>query len=826
MFNDLKYALRQLRKTPGFTLTAVLTLAIGIGGVTAVFSVVEAVLLRPLPYKDSDKLFVLHERVEHLLEGDANLSAPDVLTFARESKAFTGVGGFIGASYEASGAGAPFQARAERLTASVFPVLGIDPIIGRTFTQQEDDTSAPVTVISYALWQERFQGDPHVLGKTIDLDRRPYTIIGVMPQDFETPMGLGGLGQRDLWVPMSFTPVEKGAEADNFDYGAVARLKPGVTAAQAQQDVDRVIAIIQAKITEFTIATGARLHASLRALKEEMVREARPLLHILLAAVGLILLIACANLANLLLVRAAGRRHEFGVRLALGAARRTMLRQLLTESLLLSAIGGLLGVALAVVLVHAAATSLPESLPRLNQIAVRWPVVFLAVALTGMTGVLCGLAPALASMKAEVLDALREGSQGAGQSRTQHRLRNGLVITEAALAMVLLVGAGLLLRSFAKMLTTDPGVETTHVMTASLALPKRDYPTQQRVNDFYGELQRRLEAMPGVRTVGFSSNIPLVGSNSSRLFAAQGYIKKPNEGWTLASNYLVQGNYFDALRISLIRGRYFDARDEQPGAPLTAIISQSFAQRYFAGKDPVGMHLKVGGNYNNSMPRMEVVGVVADVKPNHVDQTQMVQMYEPVSQAAADLGPLAAMIGVVGELRVVVRTATDPAALEASFTKTVHQLDPLLAITDTQTMDEVVAATESSRRFNTMILTAFAGIALLLSLLGIYGVLAYTVTEKRREIAIRMALGATRQDVLQRTIRSALALAGVGVLFGLVASAGLTHLLQSLLYGVEPLDASAMVGAVAVLLVCSVLAGWLPARRAASIEPMDALRSE
>src|SRR5277367_4392186 len=426
MLSDLKYALRQLRKTPGFTLTAVLTLAIGIGGVTAVFSAVEAVLLRPLPYKDSAKLFGLHERVEHLMDGDANLSAPDVLTFERESKAFTGVGGFVGASYEASGAGAPFQARAERLTASVFPVLGIDPILGRTFTQQEDDTSAPVTVISYALWQERFQGDPQVLGKTIELDRRPYTIIGVMPPGFQTPAGLGGLAQQDLWVPMSFTPVEKGAEADNFDYGAVARLKPGVSAAQAQQDVDRVVAIIQAKVPDI------RLHASLRALKEDTVREARPLLRILLAAVGLILLIACANLANLLLVRVAGRRREFGVRLALGAARRTMLRQLLTESLLLSAIGGLLGVALAMVLVHVAAVTMTDSLPRLNEIAVRWPVVFLAIALTGITGILCGLVPALASVKTEVLDALREGSQGAGQSRGQHRLRNGLVMTETA----------------------------------------------------------------------------------------------------------------------------------------------------------------------------------------------------------------------------------------------------------------------------------------------------------------------------------------------------------------------------------------------------------
>jgi predicted permease len=452
--------------------------------------------------------------------------------------------------------------------------------------------------------------------------------------------------------------------------------------------------------------------------------------------------------------------------------------------------------------------------------------VLLAIGLTGLTGVLCGLAPALASMKAEVLDALREGTQGAGHSRSQHHLRNVLVITEAALAMVLLVVAGLLLRSFAKMLATDPGIETTHVMTASLALPNNDYPTQERVNGFYGELRRRLEAVPGVSAVGFSSNIPVIGRNSSRLFGPQGYVKRPNEGWSLASNYLVAGNYFDALHIPLISGRFFDARDEQPGAPLVAIISQSFARHYFAGRDAVGMHVKVGPSYDTKMPPIEVVGVVGDVKPNHMDEDQMVQMYEPVSQAAADLGPLAAMIGVVGEMRVVVRTAGTPSALEAYFTKAVQQLDPLLAISDMQTMDEVVAATESSRRMNTIVLTAFASIALMLSLLGIYGVLAYTVTERTREIAIRMALGATREDVLKRTIRSALGLGAAGILGGLVASFGLTKFLKSLLYGVQPLDALAIAGATAVLLCCAALAGWLPARRASAIEPMEALRSE
>ena len=822
MLSDLKMALRQLRKSPGFTLTAVLTLALGIGGVTAAFSVVDAVLLRPLPYPEPSRLVVLHEGLARMFS-EGNLSAPDIAVFQRNSHAFSGVGGFIASGYEVSGAGSPFRAQAERVSAEVFPVLSVQPLLGRTFTQKEDDNSAPVTVISYALWKERFDGNPETVGKIIDLDRRPYTIVGIMPRDFATPIWLGGIAARDLWVPMSLTPAEKGAEGDNYDYGAVARLKPGVTMAQAQQDAERTLAIVQAKMPD------AHLSVTLRGLKEQTVRDARPLLRILLGAVCLILLIACANLANLLLVRAAGRRREFGVRLALGAARSRMLRQLLVESLALSVIGGALGAGLAVLAVNAAAGVLPKvaaDLPRIDEIAVRWPVAFLALALTLATGLTCGLAPALASLKADVLDSLREGTQGAGQGRSQHRLRSVLVMMEVALAMVLLVGAALLLRSFQRMAEVDPGFRPEHVMTATLALPEHKYATQQSVNEFYAELERRMETMPGVTAIGFSSNVPVIGRNSSRLFAAQGYVRKPNESFSFASNYLTFGDYFRALRIPLVEGRYFDASDDLPGAPLVTIVSQSFAKKYFAGHDPVGMHVKVGPSYANPMPEMRVVGVVGDVKDNPLDQKQDVEMYEPVSQAAADLGPYAAMVGVVGDLHVTARTKGDPRALEASFAKTVWNADPLLAVGDLHTMDEVVASTQASRRLNTMVLSAFAGLALALALLGIYGVLACTVAERTREIAIRMALGATRAHVQGRTMRQALALSGAGVAIGLLAALGLTRSLASLLYGVKPLDGAAMAGAIAVLLACAAVAGWIPARRAAGVEPMEVLRSE
>jgi putative ABC transport system permease protein len=818
---DARYGLRQLLKAPAFAATAILTLAVGIGGMTAVFSVVEAVLLRPLPFKDSGQLLSLHEWIREDPH-DFNVTAPDVLIFQRESKAFSGEGGYISAGYDVTGAGAPFHAAAERVTASVFPVLGINPLLGRTFTQEEDENAGPVTVISYSLWRERFQSDPGVLGKTIDLDRRPYAIIGVMPRDFEFPLDAGRLSRRDLWVPMSFTPVEKNSEGENYDYGLVARLRPGVSTAQAQSDVDRVIAGIQ---PGYTRLAGLHLQGYFRTLKEETVRNARPLLSILLGAVSLIMLIACVNIANLLLVRAASRRREFGVRLALGAARRMVLRQLLTESLLLSAIGGAIGVALAVVLVHAAAVRLEDALPRLGEITIRWPMFLAASGLAGVTGVLCGVAPALASMRTDVLDSLRDGSRAAGQGRSQYNLQSMLVVLEIGLALLLLVASGLLLRSFRKMLETDPGFQPQHILTASLSLPRHDYPTQQKVDGFYAELQRRIEALPGVRAVGFSSNIPVVGQNGGRLITPEGHVRSTGEGFLIASTYLVQGNYFQTLHIPLIRGRYLADRDEQADAPLVAIISQSFAKTYFQGKDPIGLRMKVGDRFDGPMPAITVVGVAGDVKQGALDQPTVPQMYEPISQAAAALGPMAAMLGVAGDMDVVIRTADDPMPLPI-LEKIIHQLDPLLVISRAHTMDEVVAATQSSRRFNTTILTAFAAIALVLSLLGIYGVLTYAVAQRTREIAIRMALGASRKVVLLRTLRHALTIAVTGVAGGLIASIGLMHFLKSLLYGVKPLDGATIAGAVIVLLCCSALAASIPARRAASIDPMRTLRAE
>ncbi len=824
MLSDIRYAFRRLRKAPGFTVTAVLTLAIAIGGITAVFSIIESVLLRPLPFLAPGQLVSLHEGIANTFEGQ--LPAPDVIQFARDNRSFTGVGGFVSAEYELTGAGEPFHTRAERVTASLFPLLGVSPMLGRNFTQGEDDNSAPVVILSYAFWRERFHADPSIVGHTVDIDRRPYTIVGVMPNNFEFPLDPGRLSHRDLWVPMSFTPEEKQDETDNFQYGAIARLKPGVSLAQAQTDLARMVGAIEAQIPP---QDGIHLTSRVASLQDETVQSARPLLRILFGAVFLVLCIACVNLANLLLVRAAGRRREFGVRLALGAARRVMLRQLLTESILLSAIGGLAGIVIAVVVVHSGAAFLPSSLPRISEISLSWPVLFFAFALIALTGILCGLAPALSSIRTDVLDALRDGGHAVGGGHAQRRLRSVLVITETALALLLLVGSGLLLRSFARMLETDPGFEPQHVLTAHLTLPTQDYPTQDKVNGFYKELVLRLAALPQVRAAGASSNVPIIGINSDRNFVPEGYVSSNGRPWGSSSNYYVVGDYFRAMHIPLVRGRYFSAADDKPDAPLTAIISESLARHYWPAQDPIGRRLKFGGNQHSPFPYATVVGVVGDIRQGPLDQEIYPQMYEPLSQLNRQFGPKTEQImGGRPHSRghLVLNTAGDPAALAVSLQKTVHQLDPQLALENIESMDSVVSSTEAPRRFNTILLSGFAAVALLLSLLGIYGVLAYSVHERAREIAIRMALGATRESVLGRILRSALTLTGIGIAAGLVASLWLTRFLESLLYGVRPLDLPAFLGAVFVLLACALLAGWLPARRAASIDPMQTLRAE
>jgi putative ABC transport system permease protein len=504
---------------------------------------------------------------------------------------------------------------------------------------------------------------------------------------------------------------------------------------------------------------------------------------------------------------------------------RATFSQVLVESLFLSLLGGISGVVLAMTLTRLGSRLLPDELTQLGDANVNWPVLLFAALVTGLTGLLCGLAPAIEGLRINLLDSLQSGERSTGQ-RSQLRTRTALVVTEITLAMVLLVGAGLFLRSLSRMLTVDPGFEAAHALKASLSLPAHEYSTQQKVDEFLNELQSRLETLPSVKAVGFSSNIPVVGQKSGRLIAPEGYTKKSGEGWIIASNYLVHGNYFEAMHIPLMQGRYFGARDDQIGAPLSVIISQKLANEYFPGKDPIGMHIKVGPSFDSPMPAMTVVGVVGDIKQGALDEPTVPEMYEPLAQAAADLGSYGAMVGVVGGLNVEMRAAGDPAELESSLIKTIRQLDPRLAVSEVLTLDEVVSATESPRRFNTAIVSAFGATALLLSLIGIYGTMAYTVSQRSREIAICLAVGADRKDILLQTLGKALKIAGAGIAAGLALSLALTRLIVDFLFDVKPFDVAAIGGAVAVLLICSLLAAWLPAKRAAGVDPMRLLRFE
>jgi putative ABC transport system permease protein len=819
---DARFALRQLRKSPAFTIVAVCTLAIGIGAVTAVFSIVQTILLRSLPFHDPSRLVRLHEDMEHQFAG-LELTAPDVLTFARENRVFTGVAAFLARGDEVSGAGAPFLSHGERVSASLFPILGVSPALGRTFTQKEDETSAAVTVISYALWRDRFQSSPSVLGRTIDLSRKPYTIVGVMPRNFDFPLDPGKLSGHDLWVPMSFTSEEKRAEGDDFDYGTVARIRDGVSWTQAQQDVDRIMHGIESL---YPANYQIHLHGRMTSLKEETVGRARPLLRVLMSAVIVILLIACANLANLLLVRANSRRREFGVRLAIGAGRSRVLRQLLTESLVLAGLGGIAGIGMAFFLVQTGKAFLPDSLPRVNEIAVHWPVLLLAIVLIGSTSILCGLAPAMAAGRTNVLSALRDGGRESSTGSAHQQFRGALVAIETGLALLLLVGSGLLLRSFERMLDTDPGFRPDHVLTAFVSLPHEAYPTQERVDEFYDRLRAKLAALPEVTSVGFASNIPIVGRNSGRLFTPEGAQRNGFHGLPISTNYLTRADYFGTLNIPLVAGRYFDARDDEPDAPLVAIVSESVARRFWPGQEAVGKRIKTG-DPEYQVPWMRVVGVVGDLKQGSLDEASDLQTYQPLSQLKGNIGTsIFTRIGPVGNMRIVVRTSDNPDLLAGALQQQVHSLDPLLAVTQVRAMEEIVSSTEAPRRFNTVIVSVFAGIALLLALLGIYGVLAYTVAERTREIAVRMALGSPRAAVAVQILKTVLSFAAIGAIAGLVACFGFTRFLRSLLYEVRPLDFSSYVAAVVVLLGCAMIAASIPMRRAIVVDPMRALREE
>ena len=846
LLQDLRYALRQLRRSPGFTLTAVLTLAFGIGATTSIFSIVEGVLLRPLPFLDPSRLVVLADIVEGVdYGGDTpGVTARGVRLYMRDTTAFSSLGGYQPSTYELSvpgdsaqgnstqansaqanpGQGDPAQISATRLTASMFPVLGVSPWMGRAFTQQEDDSSTPVALLSYGMWHSRFHGDQRILGRKILLDRKPYEIIGVMPRDFEFPLVPGQLNRSELWIPMSLTPEELFRGSGAWAYYMVGRLKPGITPEQAQQDA---AGAAQEIMRGFPPALARRrIHPLVQRLDEATVAQSRPLVRTLFFSVVVVLFIACANLAGLLLVRVIRRRRDISVRLALGASAAAVVRQSLAEVLLLSLGGGALGLALAAIALRAGVSFLPETLPRVSSIGLDWQVVAFALGLAVLTSCLCGLIPALAAVRTSVNEALKEGGRTGSAGSGHARLRSALVIAELAVALVLLTASGLLLRSFEKMRSVDLGLRTDHMLTAAYNLPRQQYNTQAAVDAFDLALRTRLEQLPGARAVGVTTLLPAANQDVRATFTPDGYVPPKGAGLNLVWESELIGDYFGAAGIRLIRGRDFTPADNAL-APLVAIVNRTLAERYWPGQDPIGKRLHRGSAEATTLPWLTVVGEINDVKELAADVPTMNQLYIPASQVKAGVGPFATQTMLSGNAgAIVLRGQRPPEQMASELRAVVRSIDPQLPLTHLESMEQVVNEGQAPRRFQTALVCVFAGAAVLLAVLGIYSVIAFSAALRTQEMAIRLALGSQRSSVMRLILSSGAKLGLIGCGIGAIAAIFATRLLRSLLFEVDPLDPIVLVLAALAIFLLALAASVLPARRAASIDPMQALRAE
>jgi predicted permease len=656
------------------------------------------------------------------------------------------------------------------------------------------------------------------------LDRKPYTVVGVMPRNFEFPLKPGHVDQSELWVPLSLKPEEFTAgQAASWNFRMVGRLKPGVTAAQAQSDAERVARETMRSYPAYM--HSLRIHSVVTLLREDTVEQARPLVRTLLSAVIVVLLIACANLAGLLLVRSIRRRREIAVRLALGARTATLLRQAIVESMVLSLAGGGIGLALAAIALRVGVSLLPETLPRVREIGLDWPVMLFALGLAVLTGLLCGLAPAFAAIRTSMNEALKEGGRTGTPGSGHARLRSALVVAEIAVALVLLTASGLLLRSFEKMRAVNLGFEPEHTLAAIYDLPQNQYRTQSAIDIFGEELLRSLRDLPGVEAVGITSVLPATGNYWGIAFTIEGYLPPKGAGLNMAAMSPVRGDPLEALGIRLLRGRAFTESDKDGCQPV-AIVNRKMTERYWPGRDPIGKRLR-RGMPETATPWMTVVGEVDDVKLGSPDQETMPQVYQPVTQTVASEGVFA----TAGELSatdgwIVLRSRIDPEQMENMLRAAVQKIDPQLLLYQTRTMEQAITDSEAPRRFNTVLISSFAIAAVLLSVLGIYAVIAFSVALREQEIAVRMALGCQRSGVLLLILRSGVKLTAVGCVLGLLGAAATSSLLRSFLFDVSPFDPGVLALSAVAMLLLALAASALPARRASSTDPMMALRGE
>ena len=817
---DFRLAFRQLRKARGFSLTVVFTLALGIGTATAIFSLVEGVLLRPLPFSKPDRLVLLGD---HIAGGqNTPVTARQIGEYDKATNAFSSMGGYIMLRYEVSGSTTPEEIRAARFTAGVFPTLGVQPILGRVFTKEEDEGHQPLAVISYALWLNRFHRDEHVVGSSIVLDRKVYTIIGVMPRDFEFPINPGRLDQAQLWVPTSFTPEDVGADsAGFFGYHIVARLKDDVTLAQAAADADRVA---QQIMRDFPVSLAAiNIKGDVTPLREYYVNNVLPLLRTLFFAVAIVLLIACINVAGLLLVRAIRRQGEYAVRLALGARAGVIIRGSIFEGLVLSAAGGLLGLTFAALAIRALVHILPESMPRIDAISMNGPVAAFAVVLALVSGVLCSLAPAFAALRTSVTQSLKQDIRTTTSGLRHAWLRSVLIVSEIAIALVLLTVSGAFLRSFQKMRAVNPGFSPDRVLTAHYRLPDKQYTTNAAIESFNHAVAERILSKPGVTAAAITSVLPSSGFGARSAYTVEG---QPLDKWKLkfAAFTITYGDYFRAMDIQLLDGRTFTAEDRS-GAPLVMIVNESLAKNAWPGQRAIGKRMHFGGP-KNPLPWATVVGVVADTKFGARDEASIEQWYIPAEQPAIIAGTKSAD-GVTEPTDgyIVFRSALPPQQMIQTLRSTIASVDPMLALQEVQPMTEVISNVEAPRRFNTDLIITFALGALLLAIIGIYAVVAFTVSQRSHEIAIRMALGAQRTVIARFVLMSGAKLSLIGCGFGVVGSLAVSRLIRSFLFEVSATDPLIYVACILMMMLVALLASAIPATRAASADPIHALRS-
>ena len=818
LIQNLQFTFRHLRRTPAFTLTVVLTLALGIGATTAIFSLVEGVLLRPLPFQDADRLVLLGDH----LGGRPGMSvrAREIETYTFATGAFSSLGGYITTSFELSGGAQPEQINAARLNSQMFPTLGVQPILGRVFTPQEDNARQPVAVISYALWTDHYNRDPHVLGASIMLDRKPYSLIGVMPRGFEFPLQLGRLYQAQLWVPLSLSPDELSDQHSGFwGYHMIARLKDGVSLSKASQDADRVAHQI---MRDFPASMSAiQIQGDVRPLRETVVADVRPVLQMLFLAVAIVLLIACVNVSSLLLVRAIRQQRDYAVRVAIGASSSRIIRESLVEGLLLSMAGGLLGLVFAAIAIRTTLHLMPDSMPRIDSVSMNPIVAAFALVVAVAAGVLCSLAPAFAALRINLIESLKEGAQiGGNASHTW--LRSALVVSEVAIALVLLTLSGVFLRSLEKMQQVDPGFRADHALIAGYQLPLAQYPTTASVGAFNRAVIDQLSSKPGVTAVAITNAVAASDVSPRSAFTVEGVSA---DHWKLkfAAFTSVYGDYFGAMGIPLLEGRTFTMHDDS-NAPPVVIVNQSMARDCWPGQSAIGKRMHVG-NPRKELPWAAVIGVVADTKMPR-DVPSIDQWYTPMDQPATLYGS-----GTPGNLSgppsgyITMRSALDPQYMIQTLRSTIAEIDPLLALQEVRPVTDAVSAIEAPRHFNTDLITAFAMGALLLAITGIYAVVAFSVSQRTQEIAIRMALGAQRAGIAKLVLLSGVRLTLLGCGLGVLGSVAVSRLVSSFLFGVSATDPLIYILCVLIMMIMALLASTLPASRAASANPMDALRS-